>query len=145
MACIISVTNVQTSVWSYRPYPGATVYVTATITASCRKGEGEEEEGAAAGGATNSELRINEPTSWFSWFLGKDVYDRPLTVTTASGQQSYSGWITDVTQVDQKTIRVNFNVSTSKNGAQSVDIRVKCRCRPTEGWINQDASVVFSV
>jgi hypothetical protein len=121
MTCKISISKMTNDINrfdEFRPgVPGGSGVLSFRLSASC-----DEEEAVP-------EIRGDEDLAWYSSFISGDHFDRLLTVRNSAGDsQDYSGWILDVW-----------------DGAQTVDVRVMCRCAPDQNWTRLAVDIPFSV
>jgi len=142
MSCNVKVTEINPTIWPYSDnnpgVPGADVFISAKIEAIC-----DDER-------SDPELRPDEDLSWMYSFglTSTKSYARGLTIVDATGdEQDNSGWIISIGQQigDKKIVNVRLQLATNKNGKQSVDVRVMCRCHPNDPWTRLAVDINFTV
>jgi hypothetical protein len=137
MACTITAKVFPTAFPFDPPKKGGRVYGSVQLSASCR----EE--------LAKPEVQFNESQTWrdsvASWLLGRDVYSVTPDVVDATGGKHGFATIESVTQVNANLVEVSFNVVSDANGAQSFNLKLKCRCSPTGPWTELSVAVSFTI
>jgi hypothetical protein len=138
MTCKISISKMTNDINrfdEFRPgVPGGSGVLSFRLSASC-----DEEEAVP-------EIRGDEDLAWYSSFISGDHFDRLLTVRNSAGDsQDYSGWILDVNEWNSNIVGFRLKLSTAWDGAQTVDVRVMCRCAPDQNWTRLAVDIPFSV
>ena len=116
--------------------PGGRVFGSLRLKASCEKAQ--------------AELQLDETdtgifAAFLKWIGGPKTYNKP-EVTDSTGNESGFVTIESVWRIDDDTVGIQLNVTTSSNGSQSFELDYKCRCLPPGGnWAKGSATVQFSV
>lgn len=138
MACNITVADNSLVNWPFAPQqpnrPGGRAFGSVRFTATC-----DDERSAA-------EVQLNEDiSSVWTYLSGSTVYSRHPPVKSATGGVTGFVVIEDARQEGPNSVLVQLNLTTRADGAQTFDIKLKCRCNPTSAWSEMAVSVPISI
>jgi hypothetical protein len=131
MPCKVTGTLTQSAFRFQAPVKGGKIFGNVVFTATC-----DDER-------SKPELRIDEDLSILSYFLDKDIYSRSPRVLDNAGKKQGNAVIEATGQNNPRSVSVTFNLTTSANGKQTFDIKLKCRCNRNDNWtpVSVDVSV----